>query len=362
MSQGNELPPSAEAAERVQQAQVASILAAAIDEEQSMAAWRMIEPSQRIVLLAHERPDPDALGSALGLAHVLTPLGKECVVACADPVPANYSFLPGYESVVSTLPDQDFDLVVALDAGDLGRYGVLYTRYQSFFDSVSILNIDHHITSSGCGQVTIIDPSSAATAELLTILLLNRGVDINVDAAKCLLAGIITDTRSFEFDATTPRTLLAGSYLVGRGAVPHEIIKPYYRMKSLAKTRLWGIVLDRSLRSSAGGEIVWACVRQDYLREAGATADMDDGLASYLVDIDGVAFALIFKEDSGSTTTRLSIRTAAPYDAAAVAAHFGGGGHVRAAGVTLPLDVDSAVATVIPYIESMLAKEVPPPA
>ncbi len=341
-------------ADVTQRETVASILAAGIDPQLATAAWQLIEPAHRIVVLAHERPDPDALGSGLGLAHALVPLGKECIVACADPVPANYSFLPGHESVVSQLPDQRFDLVVALDAGDLSRYGALYTRYQSFFDNATILNIDHHITSSGCGQVSIIDPSAAATAELLTLLLLSSHVDISVDAAKCLLAGIITDTRSFEFDATTSRTLLAGSYLVDCGAVPEEIIKPFYRMKALAKSRLWGIVLDRSLKSSAGGSVVWACVRQDYLREAGATADMDDGLASDLVDTYGVAYSVIFKEESNLATTRVSIRTAAPHDAAAVAAHFGGGGHVRAAGVTLSESVETSIGVVIPYIETIL--------
>jgi phosphoesterase RecJ-like protein len=332
---------------------IAAVLAAAIDSEQALDAWQLIEQARTLLLLAHERPDPDALGSALGLAHALSPLGKVCVVACADPVPANYAFLPGYESVVSRLPHQHFDLVVALDAGELSRYGTLYTRYRSFFDSAVILNLDHHITSSGCGRVTIIDPASAATAELLTLLLLNREIHISSDAAKCLLAGIITDTRSFEYDATTQRTLLAGSYLVGCGAVPEEIIKPFYRMKPLAKARLWGIVLDRSLRSAADGSIVWACVRQDYVTEAGATADMDDGLASYLVDIDGVAFSVIF-EEVGATTTKISIRTSAPHDAAAIAAAFGGGGHLRAAGAVLPLDIETAVDRVIARVKASL--------
>jgi bifunctional oligoribonuclease and PAP phosphatase NrnA len=330
---------------------IASVLAAAIDSQQAVDAWRLIEQARTILLLAHERPDPDALGSALGLAHTLSPLGKECIVACADPVPANYAFLPGYESVVSRLPHQHFDLVIALDAGELGRYGSVYTRYQSFFDSATILNLDHHITSSGCGQVTIIDPASAATAELLTLLLLNRDIAINLDAAKCLLAGIITDTRSFEYDATTQRTLLAGSYLVGCGAIPEEIIKPFYRMKALAKARLWGIVLDRSLRSDADGTIVWACVRRDYVREAGATADMDDGLASYLVDIDGVAFSVIFEEEDAATT-KISIRTSAPHDAAAIATAFGGGGHLRAAGALLRLDIETAIDRVIALIKA----------
>jgi phosphoesterase RecJ-like protein len=328
------------------------LLAASIDDTLAGAAWDLIQGASRILLLAHENPDPDALGSALGLAFALAPLGKQCVVACADPVPANFTFLPGRETVVNSLPDTSFDLVVALDAGELARYGALYKRNKAFFTSATILNLDHHVTSSGCGQVSIIDPTSAATAELLTIFLLNRGAEIGLEAAKCLLAGIITDTRSFEYDATTARTLAAGAYLVGCGAVPQDIVKPMYRMKPLAQARLWGLVLG-AIQSSSGGRLVWSRVTQAMLKQAGATSDMDDGLVSYLVDIEGVAISALFKEDADGRT-RVSLRCVAPYDVAAIAAHFGGGGHVRAAGATLQMGLDEAMRRVIPFIERAL--------
>ncbi len=331
-----------------------ALLAGCIDDTLAAAAWGLIAGATRILILAHENPDPDALGSALGLAFALAPLGKRCVVACADPVPANYTFLPGRETVVSSLPDTSFDLVVALDAGELSRYGALFKRNKTYFTSATILNLDHHVTSSGCGQVSIIDPTSAATAELLTIFLLNQRVTIGPEAAKCLLAGIITDTRSFEYDATTARTLAAGGYLVGCGGVPQDIIKPMYRMKPLAQARLWGLVLD-AIQSTAGGRLVWSVVTQAMLKQAGATSDMDDGLPSYLVDIDGIAISALFKEDTEGHT-RVSLRCVAPYDVAAIAAHFGGGGHVRASGATLQMSLDEAMRRVIPYIERVLVK------
>jgi phosphoesterase RecJ-like protein len=333
---------------------LADLLACEIDPTLAERAWSQIARAQRIVLLAHEKPDPDALGSALGLAWALAPLGKRCVVACADPVPANYTFLPGRETVVTELPDTDFDLVIALDAGEFSRYGALYRRYQAFFDAAPTLNFDHHITSQGVGAGPIIDPVSAATAELLTLFLLHRGVAIGPEAATCLLAGIITDTRSFEFDATTDRTLAAGAYLVACGAVPEAIIKPMYRMKPLAKARLWGRALQ-SLDSAADGRVVWASIRQDDFAAAGATPDMDDGLPSYLIDTEGVALAALFRE-APDGATRVSVRSVAPYDAAAVCARFGGGGHVRAAGCTLPMGLAEAQAAFIPALEAALGE------
>lgn len=346
-------PSPADQSADTDQQQRAAILAAGVSDELAARGWALIEPAERILIMGHEHPDPDALGSSLGLAHALAACGKTCVVACADPAPANYTFLPGRDKVVTTLPDHRFDLVIALDAGELSRYGALYTENQAFFDAATILNIDHHITSAGCGEVNIVDPVSAATAELLTLFLLNRGVAIGRDAAQCLLAGIITDTRSFEFDATTPRTLTAGAYLVGCGAVPETIIKPMYYMKPLAKAALWGRALQ-SLRSAAGGRLVWAAIRQEDLTASGATADMDDGLPSYLMDIEGVAVAALFKEQPDGTT-KASLRAAAPYDAAAIAAHFGGGGHIRAAGCTLREGVESAIELLVSYIEAQLA-------
>jgi bifunctional oligoribonuclease and PAP phosphatase NrnA len=315
---------------------LADILAAGINDELAEAAWRLIMDARRILLLAHYNPDPDALGSALGLAYALEPYGKECVVACADPVPANFTFLPGRERVVTELPDEDFDLVVALDAGDLARYGAIYTRHKAFFEGARILNIDHHATSTGCGIVNIIDVASAATAELLTLFLLNRG------------ATIITDTRSFEFDATTARTLAAGAYLVGCGAVPEAIIKPMYRMKSYLQLKLWGRVLASAQRE-AGGRIIWATLRQRDLEETGATPDMDDGLPSYLLDTEGVEIAVLLRE-SADGKARVSIRTSGPWDASKMSAHYGGGGHIRAAGCTVNASIDQAEQEVIAYV------------
>ena len=331
---------------------LAGILAAGIDDALAEAAWRLIMDARRILLLAHYNPDPDALGSALGLAHALQPYGKACVVACADPVPANYTFLPGREQVVTELPDEDFDLVIALDAGDLSRYGALYERHKAFFDGARILNIDHHATSTGCGIVNIIDTASAATAELLTLLLLNRGVAIDQDAAMCLLAGIITDTRSFEFDATTERTLTAGAYLVGRGAIPEAIIKPMYQLKPFPKVRLWGRVLQ-SVQSAADGRLIWVTLRQSDIAAAGATPDMDDGLPSYLLDTEGVQIALLFRERSANQT-RVSVRTTGPWDASQISAHYHGGGHIRAAGCTVDADIDHAEQQVVAYVSRVL--------
>jgi phosphoesterase RecJ-like protein len=323
----------------------------------SNAAWALIQSARRIALIAHEHPDGDTIGSALGLSFALLPLGKCCIVACADPTPAIYHFLPGSDTVQTDLPAEDFDLVIALDAGELSRFGSLYARHRAFLDRAIILNFDHHVTSHGCGIVNIIDPLSAATAELVTLFLLDHSVPISREAATCLLTGIITDTRAFEYTSTTARTLETAAALMRAGAVPAEIVKPVYRLKPLAQVRLWALIL-KTMATAADNRIIWAEMTQQMLVEAGATGEMDEGIAGYLIDIYGAEISAFFKEHTDGTI-KVSLRTVEPYDSAAIAAHFGGGGHLRAAGFSLNMDLPAAKALVVPYLESVVSRRPP---
>lgn len=318
--------------------------------EQAMA---LILPARRIALIAHENPDGDCIGSALGLAHILHEVGKTCVPACADAAPRMLAFLPGIEMLRDTLDDEDFDLVIALDAGELARFGSLYEKHRAFLDSATILNIDHHISSSGCGRVNIIDPIAAATAELLVLFQQQAGLPLNRDAALCLLTGLITDTHSFQYTNTTARTMEVAAALLRAGAVPETVVKPVYRTRSLALMRFQAIVIDNA-RTSCNGRLIWSQATAATLAASGAQAEMDDNFAGMLRDIEGVQIAAFFKSYDEPAITRLSLRCAAPYSAAAICQRFGGGGHERAAGATLHIPIEEATAVVVATLEQEL--------
>lgn len=318
--------------------------------EQAMA---LILPARRIALIAHENPDGDCIGSALGLAHILHEVGKTCVPACADAAPRMLAFLPGIEMLRDTLDDEDFDLVIALDAGELARFGSLYEKHRAFLDSATILNIDHHISSSGCGRVNIIDPIAAATAELLVLFQQQAGLPLNRDAALCLLTGLITDTHSFQYTNTTARTMEVAAALLRAGAVPETVVKPVYRTRSLALMRFQAIVIDNA-RTSCNGRLIWSQATAATLAASGAQAEMDDNFAGMLRDIEGVQIAAFFKSYDESAITRLSLRCAAPYSAAAICQRFGGGGHERAAGATLHMPIEEATSVVVAALEQEL--------
>lgn len=314
--------------------------------EQAMA---MIEPAQRIACIAHESPDGDCIGSALGMAHILRLMGKTTVAACADPAPKNLSFLPGLEMLHQDLGDEDFDLVIALDAGELVRFGPLFERHRTYLERVPILNIDHHVSSDGCGQVNIVDTKAAATAELVVLFQQQAGLPLNRDAALCLLTGIITDTGSFQFTNTTPRCLEVAALLLRAGAIPETVVQPIYKTRPLPQVRLQALVIARA-QTECEGRLIWSQATRDTLAEAGATPEMDDNISGLLRDIEGVQVAAFFRSFGEPGITRLSLRCAAPYNAAEICKRVSngkGGGHPRAAGATFFLPIEEAITLVI---------------
>jgi bifunctional oligoribonuclease and PAP phosphatase NrnA len=305
-------------------------------------------------LLAHEHPDGDCLGSAIGLAHMLQDMGKVCVPACADPAPRTLQFLPGLDWLQHSLGDEHFDLVIALDAGELARFGWLYVHHCAFLERVTILNIDHHLGSNGCGHVNIIDPTAAATAELLVLFQQQAGLPLQRDAALCLLTGIITDTSSFQFTNTTPRTMEVGAILLRAGAIPEKIVQPIYRTRPLAQVRLQSLVLARA-QTACNGRLIWSQSSDTTLTEAEASADLDDNISGLLRDIEGVEVAVYFKSYGDPNVTHLSMRCAAPFNAAEICQRLAnGGGHARAAGGTLYLPIAEASSFIVSELKRMM--------
>lgn len=317
------------------------------------SAMDLIRPARRIALLAHEHPDGDCIGSALGLAHILQQMGKTAVPICADPPPKTLAFLPGIGMLQRTLDDEDYDLVFALDAGELSRFGPVYERHKAFLDSIPIINIDHHISSSGCGLVNIIDPTAAATSELIVLFQQQANLPLNKDAAVCLLTGIITDTSSFQFTNTTPRCLEVAALLLQAGAIPEPIVQHIYRSYPLAQLRFQASVIDNA-QVACNGRLMWSYATAATLAKTGATADMDDNSSGMMRDVEGVQVAAFFKSYGDPGITRLSLRSAAPYNAAEICQRFGGGGHARAAGATLQMPIEAAMRAVVSLLKEIM--------
>lgn len=308
-----------------------------------------IATARRVLTVCHEHPEADALGSALAVALLVEVHGGAATPVCADPVPAMYDFLPGMDRF-RTGPDPtlDYDLIVVGDCGELDRVGSLLREHNELFGRVPIVDIDHHISNPGFGAVSWVDPDAAATCEMAGLLAVRLGVPLTAAdgvLASALMAGLVMDTATFQHPNATPRTLLVAAALREAGAPLAEISRRLYRSKPNLQLVLFGRVLAR-LEVSSGGLVVSSVLEAADMAATGATSEHSEGLIDLLSQSETAEVAILFKEQAGET--RLSIRTRpGGVDATVLAGHYGGGGHARAAGATVPLPVAEARPAVL---------------
>ena len=228
-------------------------------------AIRLIRDSSDVLLICHVSPDGDAIGSLLGLGLALRDLGKAVTLACESPVPAKFSFLTGYTSIVDTLDAYGFDLVIGLDSSDPSRLGSVYDADQ--LSGVPLINIDHHITNLRFGDINIVDPRAASTAELVLTCLDYLGVPIqgggsadlaldegaytpgethpSSEIATCLLTGMVTDTLGFRTSNVTPRVMAAAVRTMEAGASLSQVTYYAFNQRSLVELSLLASGLSR---------------------------------------------------------------------------------------------------------------------
>ena len=307
----------------------------------------LIERAQRIFVIAHVDPDGDTIASALALAHALRKMGKNCILACDDPVPEALSFLPGIQEF-GTPAITDEDLIIAVDASDPNRLG---SAYQSVLclDRPTV-NIDHHVTNNMFGTVNLVRTEAAATAEIVFDLLRDLEVLLDPLLATYLLTGIVADTRSFSTSNTTPRILEVSAELMEAGASLTEINENYFNRRRLVTLRLWGKVLDQM---RLDGDLVWSVNTLDMQNECRAGSGNGDGIVNLLATIREAAAAIVFKESEDGQVD-ISIRSRPGVDISPIAVHFGGGGHPQAAGSTLQGSLDQVIPKVLSKAKQVL--------
>ncbi len=291
-------------------------------------ATKLLE-AQTLVLTAHVNPDGDAIGSCLGLMHVLQSMGKKVQVFIDDDIPKNFSVLPGYELIEKPSQKVQADLLVVLDTLD-DRIGVV----SEFVNASHVLNIDHHTTNQGTMEFAYINPARAAVSAILFELVQEMGAVFTKEAAVCLYTGIATDTGFFRYSNTTPFCMRAAADLMDIGVQPNVISeameqKSYDVIKGMAdamqtielfaKNRGAGIFLDL---------------------EQVSKLERTDSFIDMVRVIDGVDVAVLLKCKE-ENVCRVSMRSKG-IDVAKIASAFGGGGHVRAAGCTLAMPFEEA--------------------
>jgi phosphoesterase RecJ-like protein len=309
----------------------------------------ILKSSPDALIVCHVAPDGDCLGGALALALGCEAAGVRASVGSPDGVPEAYAVLPGASRIIATPPAEGrFAVGVAVECSNLDRAGNFAAALQR---SRTLINIDHHLSNAGYGNVVYWDTSAAAVGEQIYEILRAMGAALTTAIAQCLLTAIVTDTGSFRFPNTTPKTLRLAADLMDRGASVHSVVERVYETRTPGSLRLTGAAL-RELTLSADGRIAWTVVTPAMLQTTGAVTEDTTGLVGMLRQIRGVKVALLFEVTPAGV--RVGIRSRDAVRSNAIAETFGGGGHKGAAGFTAQGELDNVIARTLAEVEKEL--------
>ncbi|MGH2765879.1 MAG: DHH family phosphoesterase [Actinomycetota bacterium] len=305
-----------------------------------------LQGADEVALVCHVNPDPDAMGSMLGLAGFLAHRGVRVAAASPNPpgeLPRWVDALPGREHLVAPgrLPKKPA-VLVTLDAADVDRLDGLAHLVER---AGVVVCIDHHRTNPGFGTVNLIDPNASATAELVFRLIERMGGDLTPEVAACLYAGIVTDTGRFQFENASPEVLRIAARLREQAFDHARLAQALYADGSVPYLRLLGRLLDRvTLVPEAG--LVWASLVRADLDEAGVPIHETDDLIDLVRTAREADVAAVLKEQVAGGF-KVSLRSRGDTDVSAVAERFGGGGHRLAAGYTSKATLQETVDRLI---------------
>jgi len=308
----------------------------------------LVRSSGHPLLVCHIAPDGDAIGSLTGLGRALGQMGQKPITACPDPVPPQFDFVPGVASVVQEVR-APFDLVISLDCSDLERLGH-FPQMPAFAD-VPLINIDHHATNTGFGDLNLVDVQAESTAGMVLRLLECMAVPLDAEIATSLLVGIVTDTRGFRTSNVTIEVLEAALRLVRAGASLPDITRHTLDHRHISAIRLWGAALSQV---EVENRVIWTSISQEMVRAVNYTGNGDAGLVNFLITATDVDVAAVFVErDDGQV--EVGLRAVPGFDVAQVALQLGGGGHALAAGCALPGSLEEARERVLAALRVSLA-------
>ena len=298
----------------------------------------------RFLLTTHEGPDGDALGSLLGMHHLLTQLGKDSVMFLAAkefPLPIEYRFLPLEEVFHEPPADVANRTIVFLDCGNIDRMPVDFLKN----DGHQLINIDHHHDNTHFGHVNLVDEEASCTAEIVYELALLLGAEVTPEMASALYVGLVTDTGRFMYENTDAGTHRIAAALIDAGVDVDDTYRRLYEHVPLEKLRLVARALEK-IEKRCGGALALTYITADDYSAAGADEAMTEGIIDHLRSLEGARVAALVRDlaDRGRAARKVSLRSRdGEVDVSAIARKHGGGGHVRAAGFSTDLAFEQVV-------------------
>lgn len=309
----------------------------------------LLEGKQSVALGGHVRPDGDCVGSTMGLYLYLKENFPQIETDLyLESVPEAYSMIRHTDEVKSELPEgKIYDLFICMDCGDLQRLGF---SQKLFIESKQTACIDHHVSNEAFADVNYIVPDASSTSELVYNLL--DYDKMSLETAEALYMGIAHDTGIFRYSCTSPETMEAAAQLMRKGVDTAKITDRTYYEKTYIQNRILGKALLESIMVLDQRCIV-SVVRLKEMEFFKAKPSDLEGIVSQMRQTKGVEVAM-FLHETASQTFKVSLRSKEQVDVSSIAKYFGGGGHVRAAGVTMKGSVHDVINNLTALIEKQL--------
>ena len=306
-----------------------------------------IKKANKIVIITHEHPDGDAVGSSLALYMALKALGKNPDLIIPE-LPRIYNFLPCADEIKKESSIENYDLALAIDCATVK----MLNGWSNYFENANVkIVIDHHGTNTMFGDINFVNPDAPAAAQVLITVFDSFGVEITKEIGSAILTGIITDTGGFQYQATTPETFEFASLLLKKGVNVSDIYKKVMNTKSRANFELRRRTIDR-MEFLEDGKIAFTYITLEDEREVNAESGDHEGIVEEGRAIEGVEVSVFVRETPKGF--KASLRSNGKVNVSDVCLMFGGGGHPYAAGCTIAQSLDQVKEKLINEIRMHL--------
>ena len=311
----------------------------------------LIGANQRFLVVSHENPDCDALGSTIAITLVLRELGKDVIMYNKDGVPEYLQFLPECSGVADSLDHvtDDVEVVMLLDCADISRPGKEFQNLISKND-FTLAFVDHHASNGANSEYCLIDEKASSTGVILYRMIRRIGISINPEVAECLFSTIVGDTGSFRYSNTSSETFTIAAELVDCGADPEKVSRFIYDNEPLRKVMLRTLAMNTL---EVSGKIAFLHVSSEMFEQTGTEKEHTEGLVSMARSIEGIEVAVFLRQDS-ALDWKVSLRSKEYVDVARIAGRYGGGGHRRAAGCVISAPLDTVKRRLLSSIQEAM--------
>ena len=308
-----------------------------------------IEKAEKIVILTHDTPDGDAIGSSLAMMHAIKSLNKDVDVVIPEYSDC-FNFMPGIEQIKPETEVDKYDLAIALDCAD----GKILKGYNQYFEKAKVkIVIDHHSSNKMYGDINYVDPVAPACCQILIGMFDYYGVEITKEIGTCIITGIITDTGGFDYN-TTPETFDFAAMLVRKGIKISEVYRKALRTKTRASFELNKLANDR-LEFLEDGKVTFTYITLEDEQKFNAKTGDHEGIVENGRDIEGVEVSIFLHQKEGKENGfKISLRSKEYVNVSDIGIMFGGGGHVRAAGAFAVGTVDQIKERILVEVRKQL--------